>query len=63
MVNTQIHADAKYRIIPLDGGRAFGVEVIVTGMNPAVMIPFATKAAADTWIVEDQNRRSAISRG
>jgi hypothetical protein len=63
MDNTHIHADAKYRIIPLDGGGAFGVEVIVTGMNPVMMISFATKAAADTWIVEHQDRRSAISRG
>jgi hypothetical protein len=31
---------------------ASGIEVVVAGMNPAMMVPFATKAAADIWIVE-----------
>jgi hypothetical protein len=63
MVNAHFNADARYRIISLAGGEAFGVEVVVAGMNPAMMIPFATKAAADIWIVEHQNRRSSSGRG
>jgi hypothetical protein len=63
MVNAHIHADATYRIIRLDDEGSFGVEVIIAGMNPAMMVPFATKAAADNWIVEHKSRRSSISRG
>jgi hypothetical protein len=62
MINAHLH-DATYRIIPLDGGSSFGVEVVVAGTNPAMMIPFATKAAADVWIVEHKNRRSSITHG
>jgi hypothetical protein len=63
MVKARLNADATYRIIPLDGGGSFGIEVIVAGMSPAMMIPFATKAAADLWIVEHKSRKNSISRG
>jgi hypothetical protein len=63
MINAHIHTDATYRIIPLDDGASFGVEVVVAGINPAMMIPFATKAAADIWIVEHKSRRNSIRRG
>jgi hypothetical protein len=63
MANAHLNANATYRIIPLDGG-SFGIEVVVAGPNPAMMmVPFATKAAADIWIVEHKSRRSFINRG
>jgi hypothetical protein len=63
MVNAQIYTHATYRIIPIDDGDSFGVEVVVPGTDPAMMVPFSTKAAADIWILEHKSRRSSISRG
>jgi len=63
MGNAHLHADAAYRIVPLPGGTSYGVEVIVAGTHPAMMIPFATQAAAKAWIVENKSRRSSISHG
>jgi hypothetical protein len=57
MANAHLHADATYRIIPLDGG-SFGIEVITPGTKPAMMVPFLTKAAADIWIVDHKDRRA-----
>jgi hypothetical protein len=54
MANAHLHADATYRIVPLDGGN-FGIEVVVARTNPAMMVPFATKAAANIWIVEHKS--------
>jgi hypothetical protein len=61
MATAHLNVDATYRIILLDGG-SFGIEVVVAGTNPAMMVPFATKAAADIWIVEHKSQRSSISR-
>jgi hypothetical protein len=51
MADAQLSADTTYRIIPMVGG-SFGVEVAMQGAPPAMMVPFATKAAADIWIVD-----------
>jgi hypothetical protein len=57
MTNADLHIDATYRIVPLDGG-SFGVEVIAPGTTPAMMVPFVAKAAANIWIVDHKGRQA-----
>ena len=49
------HAEATYRVIPLDDG-AFAVEVTILKAFPAKVRQFATKAGADAWIAEHRCR-------
>ena len=49
------HAEATYRVIPLDDG-AFAVELTIPETYPAKVSPFATKADAEAWIAEHRRR-------
>jgi hypothetical protein len=49
------HAEATYRVIPFEDG-SFGVEVSIPDNYPTTVRPFGTKADAETWIAEHQNR-------
>ena len=48
---THPHAEATYRVIPLDDG-SFGVEVSIPETYPAKVSPFATEADAEARIAE-----------
>ena len=52
---THPHADATYRVIPIED-RAFAVEVTIPETRPAKVSPFATKADAEAWIAEHRRR-------
>jgi hypothetical protein len=52
---THPHAEATYRVIPIDGA-TFAVEVRIPESHPTRVSPFATEAAAEAWIVEHQRR-------
>jgi len=52
---THPHADATYRVIPIED-RAFAVEVTIPETHPAKVSPFATKADAEAWIAEHRRR-------
>jgi hypothetical protein len=45
----------RYRIIALNGG-GFGVEVVVPGTEPAMVVPFETTIAAKDWIADHKAR-------
>ena len=47
------HAEATYRIIPLDDG-AFGVEVNIPDSHPTMISRFATEVDAEAWIASHQ---------
>jgi hypothetical protein len=52
------HAEATYRVIPLqDGG--FGVEVAIPNTFPTTVSRFPTEAAAEAWIEEKRKRVEA----
>jgi hypothetical protein len=50
---THPHADATYRVIPLDDG-SFGVEVSIPENYPTTISKFAAEADAAAWITEHQ---------
>jgi hypothetical protein len=50
-----------YKIIALNGG-GFGVEVVVPGTEPAMVVPFVTTTAAKGWIVDHKSRPPVSSR-
>jgi len=52
---THPHAEATYRVIPIEDG-AFAVEVTIPETHPAKVSPFATKADAEAWIAEHRRR-------
>ena len=52
---THPHADATYRVIPIED-RAFAVEVTIPETHPAKVSPFATKANAEAWIADHRRR-------
>ena len=52
---THPHAEATYRVVPIDDG-AFAVEVRIPESYPAKVSPFATEAAAEAWIAEHRRR-------
>jgi hypothetical protein len=54
-MKTHPHAEATYRVIPLNGG-AFGVEVTIPDSHPTRVTSFATEADAEAWIVDHQRR-------
>jgi hypothetical protein len=49
------HAEATYRVIPLDNG-AFGVEVSIPDSHPTTVSMFKTEADAEAWIAEHRRR-------
>src|SRR5215471_1913851 len=55
MQKTHPHAEATYRVIPLDEG-SFGVEVKIPETYPTIVSKFATEADAETWITDHQRR-------
>jgi hypothetical protein len=52
---THPHAEATYRVVPIDDG-AFAVGVSIPESYPAKVSPFATEAAAEAWIAEHRRR-------
>ncbi len=58
MPKTHPHAEATYRVIPLDDG-SFGVEVTIPGSHHTRVSMFKTEADAETWIDEHRARVSA----
>jgi hypothetical protein len=55
MQKTHPHAEASYRVIPLENG-SFGVEVSIPDTNPTTVSMFKTEADAEAWIAEHQRR-------
>ena len=49
------HAEATYRVIPLEDG-SFGVEVSIPESYPTTVSPFGTEADAEAWIAEHRQR-------
>ena len=58
---THPHADATYRVIPIEDS-AFAVEVSIPETYPAKVSPFAAKADAEAWIAKHQRRVQAQSQ-
>jgi hypothetical protein len=52
---THPHAEATYRVIPIEDG-AFAVELSIPDSYPAKVSPFATAADAVAWIAEHRRR-------
>ena len=52
---THPHAEATYRVIPIEDG-ALAVEVSIPERHPAKVNPFATKTDAEAWIAEHRRR-------
>src|SRR5215472_17059669 len=50
---THPHAEATYRVNPIEDG-AFAVEVSIPERHPAKVSPFATKPDAEAWITKHQ---------
>ena len=55
MPKTHPHAEATYRVTPLDDG-SFGVEVNIPGSHPTRVSMFKTEADAEAWIAEHRQR-------
>ena len=55
MPKTHPHAEATYRVIPLEDG-SFGVEVSIPENYPTTVKPFGTEAGAEAWIAEHRER-------
>ena len=55
MPHTHPHAEASYRVMPLDGG-GFAVEVSIPDSHPTRVSKFATEADAEAWIAEHRER-------
>jgi len=49
------HAEATYRVIPLDNG-SFGVEVSIPDSHPTTVSTFKTEADAEAWIAEHRRQ-------
>jgi hypothetical protein len=58
---THPHAEATYRVIPIDDG-AFAVEVSIPESFPAKVSPFATEADAEAWITEHRRRMQSENK-
>jgi len=54
-MKTHPHAEATYRIVPLDG-ETFGVEVTIPGTSPTTVSSFDNETEAAAWIARNQNR-------
>ena len=61
MPRTHPHAEAAYRVIPIDGG-SFGVEVTIPESCPTTVTRFASEADAEAWIERHRKRVSADSQ-
>ena len=55
MARTHPHAEATYRVIPIDA-EAFAVEVSIPESYPTRVSPFASEADAEAWIAEHRRR-------
>ena len=55
MLRTHPHAEATYRIIPIDNG-SFAVEVSIPDSYPTRVSMFRTEADAEAWIADHQRR-------
>jgi predicted metal-dependent hydrolase len=55
MRKTHPHAEATYRVIPVDNG-SFGVEVSIPDSLPTRVSTFKTEADAEAWIAEHRRR-------
>lgn len=55
MPKTHPHAEATYRVIPLEGGE-FGVEVSIPASSPTTVRAFSTAADAEAWIADHRRR-------
>jgi hypothetical protein len=55
MRKTHPHAEAIYRVIPVDKG-SFGVEVSIPDSLPTRVSTFKTEADAEAWIAEHRRR-------
>lgn len=53
------HAEAAYRVIPLDDGK-FAVEVAIPGSHPTKVTGLDTQAAAEAWI---ERHKTQIATG
>jgi hypothetical protein len=63
MPKTHPHAEATYRVIPLEDG-SFGVEVSIPQSHPTRVSTFSTQADAEAWIAEHRRRvQSQTSSG
>ena len=51
MPRTHPHAEASYRVIPLENG-SFAVEVSIPDSHPTTVSMFKSKADAEAWITE-----------
>ena len=60
MAKTHPHAEATYQVIPLPYG-SFGVEVTIPETYPTKVSGFATKAAAERWILEHKQQAASIA--
>jgi len=61
MARTHPHAEASYRVVPLEDG-SFGVEVRIPESHPTIVKPFASEEAAETWIADHKNRVQSQSQ-
>jgi hypothetical protein len=55
MAQKHPHADATYRVVPLEIS-TFGVEVSIPDSSPAMVRSFATRDAAEAWITEHKRQ-------
>ena len=55
MAKIHPHAEASYRVIPLDSG-SFGVEVSIPDSHPTTVSMFKTEADAEAWIAEHRRQ-------
>jgi hypothetical protein len=53
------HAEAAYRVLPLDDGK-FAVEVSIPGTHPTKVSGLDTQAAAEAWI---ERHRTQVATG
>jgi hypothetical protein len=58
MPKTHPHAEATYRVMPLDDG-SFGVEVRIPDSQPTTVRPFASERDAEAWIADHRRRVQA----
>jgi hypothetical protein len=56
MAMTHPHAEATYRVVPLQKEGAFGVEVVIPDTYPTTVTEFATEADAEAWIAHHKNQ-------
>jgi hypothetical protein len=65
MMRTHPHAEANYRVVPLDDG-SFGVEVSIPDSQPTTVTKFDSEDAAEAWITSHRERvqsQTQIGRG